>query len=67
MIDLNNKRVGKGQEKRGLWATSLVLLAVLALSTCALAQEKTSESWIKEGLILSENGSYEQALLAYDR
>jgi tetratricopeptide (TPR) repeat protein len=43
------------------------LLSLAVLCACATAQEETAESWLKEGYSLSANGSYEQALQAYDK
>jgi hypothetical protein len=46
VTDLNNEnRVGKRHKNGRLWATAFGLLVLLALSACALAQEKTTESW----------------------
>jgi tetratricopeptide (TPR) repeat protein len=46
---------------------AIALIAVSVLCTSAFAQEKSAESWLKEGYNLSANGSYEQALQAYDK
>jgi len=45
---------------------ALVLLAIIALCTCAAAQE-TADDWYKKGLDLDRNGSYEEAVFAYNR
>jgi len=47
-------------------AIALIALAALC-SSCTLAQEMTSEDWYKKGLDLSNNGSYEEAVKAYDK
>jgi len=46
---------------------ALVLMALAALCACAVAQEDTSDYWLNEGHELCENGSYEEALNAYDK
>jgi len=46
---------------------AIALIALAALCSCALAQELTSEDWYKKGLDLSESGSYEEAVKAYDK
>jgi tetratricopeptide (TPR) repeat protein len=47
--------------------TALILLSLVMLSTCALAQENSAEHWLNEGQELFANGSYEEAVKAYDR
>lgn len=46
---------------------AITLIAVSVLCTSAYAREKSAESWLKEGYSLAGNGSYEQALQAYDK
>lgn len=46
---------------------AIAMFAISMLCACATAQEETAESWLKEGYSLSANGSYEQALQAYDK
>ncbi len=46
---------------------SLILLSLVVLSTCALAQENTAEYWLNTGQELFANGSYEEAAQAYDK
>ncbi len=46
---------------------AIALLTIAMLCASALAQEETAESWLKEGYNLSANGSYEQALQAYEK
>ncbi len=46
---------------------AIVLIATAVLCASALAQEKTADDWLKEGFSLAANGSYEQALEAYDK
>jgi len=64
---LNNNRVGKRQKNSRLWATAFGLLVLLALSACALAEEKTAESWYKSGQELEKMGSWKEAVDAYDQ
>jgi len=45
----------------------IALLAVATFCASALAQENAAEDWYKKGRDLSRNGSYEEAVLAYDR
>ena len=66
MTELNNNRVGKRHKPSRLWATAFGLLVLLALSACALAQEKTAESWYKSGQELEKMGSWKEAVDAYD-
>ena len=44
---------------------SIGLLAALCI--CAAAQDETADDWYKKGLNLGRNGSYEEAVLAYNR
>lgn len=44
---------------------SIGLLAVLCI--CAAAQEETADDWYKKGRDLGRNGSYEEAVLAYNK
>ncbi len=44
---------------------SIGLLAALCI--CAAAQEETAEDWYKKGRDLGRNGSYEEAVFAYNR
>ena len=64
---MNNNRVGKRQKNSRLWATAFGLLVLLALSACALAEEKTAESWYKSGQELEKMGSWKEAVDAYDQ
>jgi len=50
---------------KALLATALTLL--LALHITAMAQEDTAGYWLKKGYELGANGSYEQALRAYEK
>jgi len=45
---------------------ALVLIALATLCASALAQEETADSWFKKGQELGRNGSYEEAVKAYD-
>jgi len=64
---LKKERVGKKHKNSRLRAVALGLLALLALSACALAKEKIADDWYKEGLDLDRDGSYEDAVFAYNR
>ena len=64
---MNNNRVGKRHKNSRLWATAFGLLVLLALSVCALAEEKTAESWYKSGQELEKMGSWQEAVDAYDQ
>jgi tetratricopeptide (TPR) repeat protein len=44
----------------------LALLALIVLCVCATAQEKTADDWFKKGQDQDRNGSYEEAIKAYD-
>ncbi len=44
---------------------SIGLLAALCI--CAAAQDETADDWYKKGRDLDRNGSYEEAVKAYDR
>ncbi|MDD4448253.1 MAG: tetratricopeptide repeat protein, partial [Methanothrix sp.] len=44
----------------------LVLLALATLCVGALAQEDTADKWYNKGLDLGRNGSYEEAVKAYN-
>lgn len=44
---------------------SIGMLAMLCI--CAAAREKTADDWYKEGRDLDRNGSYEEAVLAYNK
>jgi len=46
---------------------SLAMIALVVLCASALAQENTVDYWLKMGHELSGNGSYEQALQAFDK
>jgi tetratricopeptide (TPR) repeat protein len=46
---------------------AIALLAMAMLFSCALAQENTAEYWLNEGRELFANGSYEEAVKAYNR
>ena len=45
---------------------AIALIALATLCTCAAAQGDTAEDWHQQGQELMENGSYEEALRAYD-
>lgn len=45
----------------------IALLAVAIFCASTMAQENAAEDWYKKGRDLSRNGSYEEAVLAYDR
>jgi tetratricopeptide (TPR) repeat protein len=45
----------------------LALLALATLCVCAAAQEETADELYKKGRDLDRNGSYEEAVKAYDR
>ena len=45
---------------------AVALLAVAMLCASAMAQDNTAESWFKKGQELGRNGSYEEAVKAYD-
>ncbi|MGB5099058.1 MAG: tetratricopeptide repeat protein, partial [Methanothrix sp.] len=60
--------VGKRQKNNWLWASlAFSLLALAALSTSALAQENSAESWYKNGQELERMGSWQEAIDAYDQ
>jgi tetratricopeptide (TPR) repeat protein len=42
-------------------------ISVAVLCTCAIAQENTAESWYKKGIELENNGSYVEAIKAYEQ
>jgi len=46
---------------------ALALLALATLCVCAAAQEETADELYKKGRDLDRNGSYEEAVFAYDR
>ncbi|MCX6678395.1 MAG: tetratricopeptide repeat protein [Methanothrix sp.] len=46
---------------------ALVLLALATLCVCAVAQDETADEWYKKGRDLDRNGSYEEAVKAYNR
>jgi tetratricopeptide (TPR) repeat protein len=45
----------------------IALLALATLCVCAIAQENTAEDWYEKGRDLGRNGSYEEAVKAYDK
>jgi tetratricopeptide (TPR) repeat protein len=45
----------------------VVLMALAVLCVSAVAQENTAEGWFKKGSELFRNGSYDDAVKAYDR
>lgn len=45
----------------------LTFMALAALCISAAAQENTAEGWYKRGLELGNNGSYEEAIKAYEK
>ncbi len=46
---------------------SLAMIVLVSLCTSALAQEDIAEDWYKKGLELDRNGSWEEAVKAYDK
>jgi len=49
-------------------SSAIYLIALVALcSSCTLAQEKTADDWLNIAYGLSANGSYEEAIQAYDK
>jgi tetratricopeptide (TPR) repeat protein len=50
--------------KAALILLSLALPSLAMLSTCSLAQENTSDGWLKKGYELMANGSFEEAAKA---
>jgi len=64
---LSKDRVGKRSKNSRLRAVALGLLAIVLLSACALAQERTAESWYKTGQELERTGSWQEAVDAYDQ
>ena len=42
-------------------------ISVAVLCNCAIAQENTAESWYKKGIELENNGSYVEAIKAYEQ
>ncbi|MCK9566752.1 MAG: tetratricopeptide repeat protein [Methanothrix sp.] len=63
------KRVQIDCKLSKLYARSKFILILIALATLwpsALAQEETADSWFKKGQELGRNGSYEEAVKAYD-
>lgn len=65
---MRKNRVGKRQPNFGSWASlAFGLLALVALSTSALAQENTAESWYKSGQELERTGAWQEAIDAYDQ
>ena len=44
-----------------------ILLSLIALCTCAMAQESTADGWLKTGYELMANGSFEEAAKAIQR
>jgi tetratricopeptide (TPR) repeat protein len=64
-VDVKGK-IGSLATLGGLLRSVLALIALAALCSCTLAQEKTAEDWYRRGQELMENGSYEEALRAYD-
>lgn len=47
--------------------SAIALIALAALCSCTLAQEKTADDWLNIAYGLSANGSYEEAIEAYDK
>ena len=45
---------------------AIVMLVIAMLCASAMAQDNTTESWFKKGQELGRNGSYEEAVKAYD-
>lgn len=46
---------------------AIALLALAMLCVSSLAQEMTADDWYKKGRDLAKNGSYEEAVFAYNR
>lgn len=46
---------------------AVALLTITVLCVCVIAQENTAEGWYEKGRELYRNGSYEEAVKAYDR
>ena len=46
---------------------SVAIFGISILFAQALAQENTSEGWYKKGTELGNNGSYDEAITAYER
>jgi len=46
---------------------ALALIAIAMLCASSLAQENTADDWYKKGRDLAKNGSYEEAVIAYNR
>ena len=46
---------------------TIALLAITMLCACAMAQENTSNGWLKKGYELMANGSYEEAAKAIQK
>ena len=46
---------------------ALALIAIAMLCASSLAQENTADDWYKKGRDLAKNGSYEEAVFAYNR
>jgi tetratricopeptide (TPR) repeat protein len=46
---------------------TLILISLVSLCTCSLGAEGTTDSWLKKGQELGRNGSYEEAIKAYDK
>ncbi|HOO53430.1 MAG TPA: tetratricopeptide repeat protein [Methanothrix sp.] len=70
-VDVKRKTVSaaalNGLSKLGVVTWLAIILGILALlSTSVTAQEMTSEDWYKKGQEMYENGSYQEALEAYD-
>jgi tetratricopeptide (TPR) repeat protein len=53
-------------EGRSKNAFAIALISLAVLCTCAAAQEKTAEDWLNRGQELYKNGSYQEALNAFD-
>jgi hypothetical protein len=47
--------------------SALALIALAALCSCTLAQEKTAEDWYRKGLELMTNGSLEESVQAFSQ
>ena len=48
-------------------AALLALVALLMLGVCAWAQDNSTEGWLEQGNELIANGSYEEAVSAFDK
>jgi tetratricopeptide (TPR) repeat protein len=61
--NVNNKLV----KLKMIGAFACILIALTALSVCAMAQKNTASDWIEKGTDQIENGSLEDALTDFDK